>query len=144
MTAVQPSVWGPVFWMTAVTVAGWIVATAAGGTRVNPEALLGLLGPLASADVSWVWMARTFAARPERLTAVMVQGLAVKMVLFGGYVGVMLGVWDLRPVPFVISFAGSFVALHAMEALFLRRMLMDGVLLPGGGRARRDDGANTR
>ena len=31
----------------------------------------------------------------------------------------------LRPVPFVLSFAGSFIALHAMEAAFLRRVFAE-------------------
>ena len=34
----------------------------------------------------------------------------------------MLRVLELRPAPFVVSFAGCFIALHAMEALFLRRL----------------------
>ena len=31
----------------------------------------------------------------------------------------------LRPVPFVVSFAGFFIALHAMEAVFLRRVFAE-------------------
>jgi hypothetical protein len=31
----------------------------------------------------------------------------------------------LRPVPFVLSFAASFIALHAMEAGFLRRLFAE-------------------
>jgi hypothetical protein len=31
----------------------------------------------------------------------------------------------LRPTPFVVSFAGYFIALHAMEAFFLRRLFAD-------------------
>ena len=38
---------------------------------------------------------------------------------------VMLRVLDLRPVPFVVSFTGYFIALHTMEALFLRRLFDD-------------------
>jgi hypothetical protein len=133
--------------MTGVTTAGLVVATAAAGDRINPEAVLGALAPLVSADVSWVLMARTVVTRPDRLTGVLVQALAVKMVLFGVYVGVLLGVLDLRPVPFVMSFAGAFVALHVMEALFLRRLLMDGAPPPGGERAqgaRRYDASKSR
>jgi hypothetical protein len=38
-------------------------------------------------------------------------------------------------VPFVVSFAAYFLALHAMEALFLRRLLMDDLRSPSGERA---------
>jgi hypothetical protein len=70
-------------------------------------------------------VARTAAAAPEKVTGVMVIGLAVKMVFFGVYVAGMLKGAGLRPVPFVVSFAGAFIALHAMEAMFLRRLFAE-------------------
>jgi len=45
------------------------------------------------------------------------------MVLFAAYVIVMIGVLAVRPVPFVAGFAGYFIALHLMEAMFLQRLL---------------------
>jgi hypothetical protein len=118
--------WPPLLWMTGASLIVWLVVLAAGGARVHPEALLGMAAPLVSANVSWVLMARTHAAGPERLMGMMLQGLAAKMVLFGTYVTVMLRVLDLRPMPFVLSFAGFFIALYAMEAFFLRRLLLTG------------------
>ena len=47
------------------------------------------------------------------------------MVFFGVYVVVMLRGVGVRPVPFVLSFAGFFIALHAMEALFLRQLFAE-------------------
>ena len=122
----------PLGWMTGSSVATWLVVLLVTGSRTHPEALLGMLGPLVSANLSWVLMARAHAAAPERLMGVMIQGLAVKMVLFGAYVTLMLRGMDLRPVPFVLSFAGFFIALYAMEAHFLRRLLMTGVSPPRG------------
>jgi hypothetical protein len=81
-----------------------------------------MLGPLAVASVSWVVTERTYVSSPERLTGVLVQGLAVKAVFFGVYVAGMLRVISVRPVPFVISFTSYFIALHLMEALFMRRL----------------------
>jgi hypothetical protein len=49
-------------------------------------------------------------------------------------VAVMLGLVDVRPVPFVASFTGYFIALYAMEALFLKRLLTVGARLPRRGR----------
>ena len=54
---------------------------------------------------------------PERLTSLMIAAFAGKMVFFGAYVAVMLKVLSLRPVPFVVSFTSSFIALYLMEAL---------------------------
>jgi len=113
----------PLAWMVGASVGTWLVLTLSAGD-VNPEALFGMLGPLASACATWIVVARA-AAVPERVTAVMVTGLMVKMVFFAAYVAGMLKGAGLRPVPFVVSFAGFFIALHAMEAVFLRRLFAE-------------------
>jgi hypothetical protein len=111
----------PVAWMVGASVVSWlIVSSVAGGA--NPEVLCGMLAPLVVAAVSWMVMERTYRSSPERLTGVMVQGLAIKAVFFGAYVVGMLRVVGLRPVPFVVSFTGYFIALHVTEAVFMRRL----------------------
>lgn len=114
----------PLLWMTGLSAGVWLVLVAV-APQLNPEALLGLLGPLVSALATWVVVARTAAVAPVKVTGVMVTGLAVKMVFFGVYVAGMLKGAGLRPVPFVLSFAGSFIALHAVEAVFLRRLFAE-------------------
>lgn len=111
----------PVAWMVGVSLVSWlIVSRAAGGA--NPEVFYGMLAPLVVAAVSWIVTERTYRAKPERLTGVMVQGLAIKAVCFGAYVVGMLRVVGLRPVPFVVSFTSYFIALHVTEALFMQRL----------------------
>ena len=111
----------PVAWMVGASVVSWlIVSGVAGGS--NPEVLCGMLAPLAVAAISWIVIERTYRSKPERLTGVMVQGLAIKAVFFGAYVVSMLRVIGLRPVPFVVSFTSYFIALHVTEALFMRRL----------------------
>ena len=114
----------PLLWMTGLSAGAWLVLVAV-APQLNPEALLGLLGPLVSALATWVVVAHTAAVAPAKVTGVMVTGLAVKMVFFGVYVAGMLKGAGLRPVPFVVSFAGSFIALHAVEAGFLRRLFAE-------------------
>jgi hypothetical protein len=126
------AVWGPVAWMTAAGAAAWGVATLVAGRPVNPELLLGLVGPLAAADISWIVMARASASGGERLMKTMVRLLGLKMLLFGMYAVVVLRVMDVRPVLFVGSFAGFFVMLHALEAMFLRRLIVQSVRPPRG------------
>jgi len=110
-------------WMAGASVVAWLAVSAIGGDRVNPEALYGMLGPLASACVAWIVMVRVHRSTPERLTAVMMAGFAVKLLFFGVYVVVMLRVLALRPVPFVTAFTSYFIALYAMQALFLKRLM---------------------
>lgn len=115
---------GPILWMTGASVVSWaIVMTLA--RRTHPEVLFGMLGPLLSACATWAAIQTAHRTAPRRVTAVMVAGFAAKMVFFGAYVAVMLRALELRPVPFVVSFTGYFIALYAMEAVFLRRLTLE-------------------
>ena len=125
----------PAAWMTGAALMSWLALTVTSEGRGDPEILLGMAGPLVSAVGSWVAYERAHRSAPGRLTNVMIAALAVKMVFFGGYVGVMLRGLDVRPVPFVVSFAAYFIALHAMEAMFLRRLLMNDLRSPASERA---------
>ena len=125
----------PVMWMAGASLGSWIVVTLISSGRANPEMLSGMAGPLVSAVASWIAYEQAHRSAPARLTNVMIGALALKMVFFGGYVGVMLRGLDLRPVPFVVSFAAYFIALYAMEAMFLRRLLMNDLRSPAGERA---------
>jgi hypothetical protein len=87
------------------------------------EILLGAIAPLVVASGTWVLMERTYTRNPEQLTPLMVKAFAAKMVFFGVYVAVMLRGLSLRPLPFMVSFTSSFVALHLIEAFCLRRLL---------------------
>ena len=113
-------------WMAGAAFGSWLAATAVVGTHSSGELLLGMLGPLAAVLVSWVIAERTYRASPERMTAVMIAAFAAKLVFFGTYVAVMLGVLAFRPVAFVASFTGHFIGLYSMEALYLHRLFTRG------------------
>jgi hypothetical protein len=111
----------PIAWMTGASVASWLIVTAlAGGARL--EVLFGMLGPWLSACGTWAAVEAAHRTAPARVTAVMIGGFAAKMVFFGVYVAVMLEMLELRPIPFVASFTAYFIALYAMEAVFLKRL----------------------
>jgi CHASE2 domain-containing sensor protein len=109
--------------MIAAGIGTWLAAAAVVDRRTALEVLLGMVGPLAVVSVTWVLMARTYRANPGRLTSVMTAAFFGKMIVFGGYVALMLGVLSLRPIPFVASFTTYFIGLYAMQALYLRQML---------------------
>jgi hypothetical protein len=111
--------------MAGAAVASWLAVAAVPGVESDVEVLCGMVAPLAGALATWVLVTRTYARRPERLTPLMVAAFAGKLVFFGAYVTVMLGVLSLRPLPFVISFTAYFIALHLFEAFCLQR-LFDG------------------
>src|SRR5512139_3425919 len=112
----------PLWWMVAAGVLSWLGISAAVGESGNPEVLYGMAAPLAAAAGTWVVTARAHRLRPERVTSVMIGGLAVKAVFFAVYVVVILRVAGARPLQFVASFTAYFIALYGMEAFFLRRL----------------------
>ena len=115
----------PLVWMVGASLASWLVVTVVRGDA-NPELLFGMVGPLLAACASWVAVERMHAAAPERVMSVMLTAFMAKMMFFGVYVAGMLRGLELRRTPFVVSFTIYFIALYAMEALFLKRLFESG------------------
>jgi hypothetical protein len=113
----------PPVWMIAGSLATCVAVLAVGGRAVMPETVVGMAAPLVSAVASWHVIQRVHATAPARLTNVLMASFVVKVLLFGAYVVLALAVLDLRPVPFIASFTGYYVALHLGEALLLKRLL---------------------
>jgi hypothetical protein len=112
----------PIVWMLGLSLVSWMVITIAAAEPVNPELLWGMIGPLASAVITWWLVARAYRTAPERVTAVLVAGFGTKIVFFGLYLALMIRVMELRVVPFAVAFVGYVIALYALEALFLKRL----------------------
>ena len=109
-----------VVWLAA----GSVLSAAVIGVWFGTAVWLGMLGPLFVVSATWVLTERIYRTNPERLTSVMVSAFAAKLVFFGAYVGLAIGVLGVQPVPFAASFAGYFIALHMIEALWLRRLFV--------------------
>ena len=86
----------------------------------------GVIGPLVAVAVTWVLVSRTFRRDPARVTNVMLGAFFAKVVFFAAYVIVLIKVLAVDPVPFVVSFAVSFIALYALEAVMLARLFRRG------------------
>jgi hypothetical protein len=97
------------------------------GREHGVAVLLGMLGPLLAATISWVLSDRTFRRNPVRLTSVMIQAFMAKIVFFGLYVALMLRGLGQPVTPFMISFTTYFIALHFAQALLLRRLFTSGM-----------------
>jgi hypothetical protein len=115
----------PLVWMTGLGLGSWLVVTAA-LSSANPEAFAGMAGPLVATCVSWIAIERQQAVAPERVMGLMIIAFAAKMIFFGVYVAGMLRGLELRQTPFFVSFTVYFIALYAMEALFLKRLFERG------------------
>ena len=109
-----------VLWLAVASV----VSAALLGARFGREVWLGMFAPLVVVSVTWMLAERVHKANPNLLTSVMITAFAGKLVFFGAYVGLAIGVLGVKPVPFAASFTGYFIALHMVEALWLKRLFV--------------------
>ena len=112
----------PVLWMVGGSVCAWLLVTMFMRGQSWSETLCGMFGPLVMAGGTWILAERAWTRGPAHLMPLLIKAFVAKVVFFGVYVTMMLRVLSLRPVPFVISFTGYFIALHLIEALLLRRL----------------------
>jgi len=110
--------------MIAGSILSAAVANFAAGGRNAAEIWLGMLAPLIVVGVTWTAIQRIYRMTPERLTALMMKAFAGKLVFFGAYVGLVIGVMRLQPIPFIVSFTAYFIALHLVEALWMKRLFV--------------------
>ena len=87
------------------------------------EVLYGFLAPLAVVFVSWLVVKRAYRANPAGLMPVLLVGMLLKLMFLAAYAAVMLRVLHLQTVPFVATFTVSFIVLHNIEALLMRRLV---------------------
>jgi hypothetical protein len=83
---------------------------------------LGMLAPLIVGVVTVIMVERTTRTDIGQLTARMTVAFVAKVLFYGGYVGVVVGLLDVEPVPFVASFTGYFVVLLFTEALYFKTL----------------------
>jgi hypothetical protein len=111
--------------MVGLSALSGALATAALGARGGAEVWLGMMAPLVVVSGTWIITARTFRRNPERVTSLMMTAFVGKLVLFGVYVTLVIGVFHVRPMPFAVSFASYFIALHMAEAICLQRLFAE-------------------
>jgi len=88
------------------------------------EVLYGFLAPLMVVVVSWLVVKRAYRANAAGLLPVLLVGMVLKLIFLAAYAAVMLRVLHLQPIPFVTTFTASFIVLHNLEALLMRRLFI--------------------
>ena len=111
-----------IWWMLLGSVLSAVILTILIDASIRLEIWLGMLGPLASALVSWIAMERQYLRNPRGMTSLLIKAFVAKMIFFAGYVTVLLSIGLVQPIPFVVSFTAYFISLHAIEAIGLHRL----------------------
>ena len=115
------------WWVITLAIAAGVGASVVGSDEGVVRAVwLGIAGPVVMAGASWTVTTRTWAANKAALLPVMLKAFAVKLMCVVAYVVLMVKVADARPMPFFLSFIGTYMATHFAEAYCLRRLMAAG------------------
>jgi hypothetical protein len=111
-----------VLWMAIVSIATWLAGGLLLGGGLFADVGYGMAGPLLAAAGSWVLIERTFRRDPGRVTALMLHMLIFKTLFVAIYVAAVVRSFSHRPAAFALSFTAYFLALNAVEAVWLHRL----------------------
>ena len=84
------------------------------------ELFLGWLIP-AVAGFATIYFVMDAAKKDAQLvTKVLTKGFVIKMIYYGIIILISYKLYAFEPVPFIISFTGFFLVLHALEAVIIK------------------------
>ena len=90
--------------------------------NVITEIFLGLLGPVLVGFVTVFFMIKYSNSGVIRLNRMLVRGFAIKFIFYGIFIITIFTVYPFKPIPFMCSFTFSFIVLHMMEAVVLKKI----------------------
>ena len=86
------------------------------------EIFLGLVGPVLVGFITIFFMIKYSNSRAIRFNKMLVRGFAIKFIFYGVFIITIFTVYSFKPVPFMCSFTSSFIGLHLMEAIVLKKI----------------------
>ena len=88
--------------------------------RAVTETFLGMIVPLLLAIGTILLVERTHSREPTKLTDRMKKAFLGKILFYGIYISLIVGVFSFQAMPFVLSFTVYFLGLHLAQALHFR------------------------
>ena len=85
------------------------------------EIFLGILSPILVGYVSVFFMEK-YSNMGIYLNRMLIKVLAFKFVFYGLFVVIIFTVYSFNPIPFMCSFTSSFIGLHMMETIVLKKI----------------------
>lgn len=107
--------------MTAGSALAWLL-TSLVAPELSLAVLLGIAAPLVVVTTNLIQVERAYRRDPSQVTPLMLKAFLGKMLFFGAYIALMLGVLAVPTGPFIISFTASFIVLYGAEAFRFRRL----------------------
>ena len=85
------------------------------------EIFLGLFAPILIGYVAVFFMIKHKNFELIGLNKMIISGFAIKLIFYGLYIIAIFTVYPFKPIPFMCSFATSFIVLQITEAVILKK-----------------------
>ena len=84
------------------------------------ELFLGWILPVLPGVATMYFVLGASKKDAQLVTKTIATGFVIKMVYYGAIILIIFKRYDFEPVPFICSFAGFFLGLHALEAIIIK------------------------
>ncbi len=91
-------------------------------THLTYEIFLGLLAPVLVGFVTVFFMEKHSNEEVIYFNSMLMRGFALKFIFYGLFILIIFTVYSFNPIPFMCSFTSSFIGLHIMETIVLKKI----------------------
>ena len=91
-------------------------------TNFTYEILLGLLAPILVGYGTVFFMKKYSNMGMIYFNRMLIKGFAFKFIFYGLFILIIFNVYSFNPIPFMCSFTLSFIGLHMMETIVLKKI----------------------
>ena len=86
------------------------------------EIFLGLMAPTLIGYGTVFFMAKYSNMGMSYFNRMLIKGFGLKFIFYGVFILIIFTVYSFNPIPFMCSFTASFIGLHMMEAIVLKKI----------------------
>ncbi len=86
------------------------------------EIYFGLLAPILVGYLTVFFIEQYPNMEKIYFNKMLFKGFAIKFIFYGAFILIILTVYSFNPIPFMCSFTISFIGLHIVEAIILRKI----------------------
>ena len=91
-------------------------------TNFTHEIFLGLFAPILVGYGTVFFMKKYSKMGMIYFNRMLIKGFALKFIFYGLFISTIFTVYSFNPIPFMCSFTSSFIGLHIMETIVLKKI----------------------
>ena len=90
--------------------------------NVAREIFFGLSAPVMVGFLTIFFMSKYADSGATTMNKLLMRGFAIKFIFYGTYILTIFTVYSFQPIPFICSFTVSFIVLHLVETVVLKKL----------------------